>query len=112
MQGQWNSDLNELGREQADRNGRFLASLDIEHIVASPLDRTRQTAEIINQHLNLDITYDERIMEWHCGDWSGEMRDEVLPRGTALSGIFANSDRVPWHDRPGHGRHTAGDEPG
>ena len=80
MQGQWNSDLNELGREQADRNGRFLASLDIEHIVASPLDRTRQTAEIINQHLNLDITYDERIMEWHCGDWSGEMWDEVADK--------------------------------
>ncbi|MBO6703483.1 MAG: histidine phosphatase family protein [Pseudomonadales bacterium] len=43
MQGQWNSDLNDLGRQQADINGRLLAGLDIEHIVASPLDRTRQT---------------------------------------------------------------------
>lgn len=77
MQGQWNSDLTELGREQADINGRFLATLGIDYLVASPLDRTRQTADIINQHLKLDINYDGRIMEWHCGDWSGELWDDV-----------------------------------
>ncbi len=77
MQGQWNSDLNELGREQADVNGRFLSQLGIEHMVASPLDRTRQTAEIINQYLELEVAFDDRIMEWDCGDWSGEMWDDV-----------------------------------
>ena len=77
MQGQWNSDLTELGREQADINGRFLATLGIDYLVASPLNRTKQTADIINQHLELDINYDGRIMEWHCGDWSGELWDDV-----------------------------------
>jgi broad specificity phosphatase PhoE len=77
MQGQWNSDLSELGREQAETNGKFLATLDIDHIVVSPLDRTRQTADIINQHLGLKVHYDDRIKEWDCGDWSGEMWDEV-----------------------------------
>lgn len=77
MQGQWNSDLNDLGRTQADINGKFLASIGIQHLVASPLDRTRQTAEIINEHLDLPVNYDPRIMEWDCGDWSGEMWDEV-----------------------------------
>ena len=80
MQGQWNSDLNELGREQADRNGQFLATLGIEYMVASPLDRTRQTASIINKHLELDVQYDDRIMEWDCGDWSGEMWDQVADK--------------------------------
>ena len=77
MQGQWNSDLNDLGREQADVNGRLLAELDIEAMFASPLDRTRQTAEIVNQYLSLPVVYDDRIMEWDCGDWSGHLRDEV-----------------------------------
>lgn len=77
MQGQWNSDLSELGRDQSAINGKFLSSLGIEYLVASPLDRTRQTADIINRHLELDINFDDRIMEWHCGDWSGEMWDEV-----------------------------------
>jgi broad specificity phosphatase PhoE len=77
MQGQWNSDLSELGRTQADANGRLLANLDIDAIFASPLDRTRQTAEIITQHVALPIAYDDRIKEWDCGDWSGHLYDEV-----------------------------------
>lgn len=77
MQGQWNSDLNELGRKQADVNGEFLMHLGIEYLVASPLDRTRQTAEIIDGHLGTNFDVDDRIKEWHCGDWSGEMWDEV-----------------------------------
>ncbi len=77
MQGQWNSDLNELGRQQADVNGRFLKGLDIEYMIASPLDRTRQTATIIDAHLGISFDVDDRIKEWHCGDWSGEMWDEV-----------------------------------
>lgn len=77
MQGQWNSDLNDIGRHQADINGQFLKPLDIEYLVASPLDRTTQTAEIINQHLNLDVIFDDRLKEWDCGDWSGEMWDDV-----------------------------------
>jgi broad specificity phosphatase PhoE len=77
MQGQWNSDLSELGRAQARVNGELLASMNIDAVFASPLDRTRQTSEIINQHLNLPITYDERIMEWDCGDWSGYLYEEI-----------------------------------
>ncbi|MCB1693603.1 MAG: histidine phosphatase family protein [Pseudomonadales bacterium] len=78
MQGQWNSDLSPLGREQARVNGELLAGLGIETIFASPLDRTRQTAEIINGYLGLPVTYDERIMEWDCGDWSGYLYAEVM----------------------------------
>lgn len=77
MQGRWNSNLSDLGRRQAEVNGRFLDSQNIEALFVSPLDRTRQTAEIINQYLNLAATYDDRIMEWDCGDWSGHLYAEV-----------------------------------
>ncbi len=77
MQGQWNSDLNELGQSQAEVNGKLLATLDIEALFASPLDRTRQTADIINQYLSVLICHDDRIMEWDCGDWSGHLYQEV-----------------------------------
>lgn len=77
MQGQWNSNLNERGRGHADVNGQMLKALDIDALYVSPLDRTRQTAEIINQYLNLEPVFDERIMEWDCGDWSGEMYAEI-----------------------------------
>jgi len=80
MQGQWNSDLNELGRRQADRNGHFLATQHIDAMYVSPLDRTKQTAEIINQHLKLQPTFDDRIMEWDCGDWSGHLYQDVMKK--------------------------------
>lgn len=77
MQGQWNSDLDDLGREQAGINGRWLAGLGIEALFASPLDRTRQTAEIINRHLGLPVVHDERLKEWDCGDWSGWLYADI-----------------------------------
>jgi broad specificity phosphatase PhoE len=80
MQGQWNSDLSGLGRGQADINGKLLETLDIEAMFVSPLARTRQTAEIINRYLNLPMAFDDRIMEWDCGDWSGHLYDEVMQK--------------------------------
>ena len=77
MQGQWNSDLNDRGREQADVNGLFLKSQNIGKLYVSPLDRTKQTAEIINRHLDVPVSYDDRIMEWDTGDWSGHLYADV-----------------------------------
>jgi broad specificity phosphatase PhoE len=77
MQGRWNSDLSELGRAQARVNADLLATLDPQVLFVSPLDRTRQTAEIINQRLQIPLYHDDRIMEWDCGDWSGYLYDEV-----------------------------------
>ena len=97
MQGQSNSDLTELGRQQAQTNGQFLAGVSIDYLVASPLDRTRQTAAIINRYLQLDIKYDVRIMEWDCGDWSGELWDQLDKKwltnsmpGAVIPSIFAD----------------------
>lgn len=77
MQGQMNSDLSKLGRAQANAAGELLEQFGIEALYASPLDRTRQTAAIINRRLELPVTFDDRIMEWDCGDWSGHLYAEV-----------------------------------
>ena len=77
MQGQWNSNLSALGRQQANTNAQLLARLDIQSIYASPLDRTRQTTEIIQQHVPVEAAYDPRIMEWDCGHWSGHLYEDV-----------------------------------
>ena len=64
MQGQKNSDLNDVGRAQADVHGRFLSDLGIDAIYASPLERARQTVEIVRRHVDLEPQFDARIMEW------------------------------------------------
>jgi broad specificity phosphatase PhoE len=77
MQGQKNSDLNDVGWQQAEVHGRLLATLGIEAIYASPLDRARQTVEIVRGYVDREVCFDERIMEWDCGDWSGHLRSKV-----------------------------------
>jgi probable phosphoglycerate mutase len=48
-------DLNDRGRDQARRTGAALASeYDVDRIVASDLDRTRETARLLRRALGLD----------------------------------------------------------
>lgn len=82
MQGRKNSNLNALGREQAAAHGRLLAELGIDALYASPLERARQTVELIRQRVDLPVRFDDRIMEWNCGDWSGRLRAEVRTEWT------------------------------
>ncbi len=97
MQGQWNSDLNDLGRHQADENGVLLKKQCIDHMIVSPLDRTRQTAEIIDKHLGIGFEFDKRIVEWHCGDWSGEMWADLPAKWPEA---FAAWEADRYHYRP------------
>jgi probable phosphoglycerate mutase len=96
MQGQQNSHLSELGRDQARATGRLLATLDIEAAYASPLDRAKQTAEIIQGFAGLAVTYDARLMEWDCGAWSGELRGDVAKKWPAE---WAALEADPFHYR-------------
>jgi probable phosphoglycerate mutase len=77
MQGQLESDLTARGREQTEVNARVLANLGIEELYSSPLGRARESAAIINRQLSLPIRCDSRIKEWDCGDWSGELYEDV-----------------------------------
>ncbi len=77
MQGQWDSRLSELGRRHADDNGRWLATLGIEHAWASPLGRVRETVAIVNKHFAIEPVWDNRLKEWSSGDWSGELYADI-----------------------------------
>ncbi len=55
--------LSERGILEAQAAAQFLESSGIEHLFASPLERTMQTARIIAEHLGLGCTVDERLAE-------------------------------------------------
>jgi broad specificity phosphatase PhoE len=76
---QQNPGLSEQGRIQAYRAGENLKQLGIsfDRIVASPMLRARQTAEIIAGVIGFDptkIIFDERLMEYDVGDLSGKSK--------------------------------------
>ena len=67
-QGQQDSLLSDLGRAQAERAGEVYASEKIDRIVASPLSRARHTAEAVAKHHDVEIIFDDGLMECHLGD--------------------------------------------
>ncbi len=59
------TDLTDLGREQAARLGKWLAEQEYRFtaIYCSTLRRARQTAEIVNAHFGLEIVFDPDLRE-------------------------------------------------
>jgi broad specificity phosphatase PhoE len=55
--------LSELGRKMADRVAEHLADRDIRYVVASPLERARETAAPIAAAHELTVATDERLIE-------------------------------------------------
>lgn len=77
IQGKTNTSLNEIGINQAEEVREKLESKKIDLIISSPLDRTRQTAEIINKNMKLPIKYNENLMERNFGIYEGKNSKEI-----------------------------------
>ena len=74
-----NPPLNDDGREQARATGEWLAPLSgtFDALVSSPVLRTRQTAEILAEFLDLEIEEEPGIAEMEFGTWDGMSFTEV-----------------------------------
>lgn len=72
IQGRTNISLNEKGINQAEEVRKKLEEKDIDLIIASPLDRTKQTAEIINKNMKVPIKYHNNLMERDFGVYEGK----------------------------------------
>lgn len=77
MQGQSNTRLNQIGIEQADKVRKIIEEKNIDLIISSPLERTKQTAEIINKNMNKPIEYNEKIMERNFGILEGKIANQI-----------------------------------
>ena len=64
--------LNDDGKAQATALGERLADAPIKQLYASPLERTMETAQAIQQHHpQLEIQPNEGLGEVRYGDWEG-----------------------------------------
>jgi len=55
--------LSELGMQMAERVAKTMTGRDITYLVASPLERARETAKPTAEALGLEIVTDERVIE-------------------------------------------------
>jgi broad specificity phosphatase PhoE len=73
--------LTEIGRQQVVLSAEAVAAEGIDALFASPMRRTRETAEIISEACGgLPIRFDERLRESDNGIWNGRSIDEFSER--------------------------------
>lgn len=101
--GSLNPELNEVGRAQALALRLELPS-SIDGIVVSPLLRARQTAEIINEHLNFPVHTIECFRERNVGVFEGLTQVEARQRHPEL---WAQNITRHWHLSPPDGESIA-----
>ncbi|GIG41564.1 MSMEG_4193 family putative phosphomutase [Cellulomonas phragmiteti] len=120
--------LDDVGREQAARAADRLAAVALAGMVTSPLERCRETADLLlgRQPGSPALTVDERLTECDYGTWQGrsltDLAQEPLwatvqsypsavtfPGGESLAGMQARAvAAVRAHDAAVEERHGAG----
>ena len=97
--------LNEQGERQARELAARLAALRIDHILSSPLQRARRTAELALPDASIEA--DDDLMEWDYGAYEGRSTVDIeverpgwrlfrdgCPGGETLDSVGVRADRV------------------
>jgi probable phosphomutase (TIGR03848 family) len=71
-------ELDETGIAQANSLRERLAALPLTAVVASPLDRTVQTARLMLGDRDVPVHLEERVGECRYGDWTGRPLKELV----------------------------------
>lgn len=90
-------ELSEEGREQARHLARRLSSEKLGAIYASPLSRTRETAEILAEPHQMKVELRDGLREISHGHWEGLTRTEVEQR---FGGEYASWESDPFTFAP------------
>jgi broad specificity phosphatase PhoE len=69
--------LSDAGRRQAESTAELLARYEVAAVYASPLLRSRQTAEIMAAPHRLEVRQCDAILEVDVGDWEGRSWDDI-----------------------------------
>lgn len=78
-EGRANFHLTEKGNKQALAMSQFIkANYNITKLYSSPLNRAKETAKYLSDTFNLDVIYDDNLMEFNNGLLAGLSREEAL----------------------------------
>jgi broad specificity phosphatase PhoE len=101
-QGQADPPLNSNGIKQAQQLAIELLQSSIDVIYTSPLLRTKETADIISEKLDVQQIDEPRLMEINQGDWQTRLRSEIEHLYPEL---FAAWENTPWDVSPPGGEY-------
>ncbi|MCV7154477.1 glucosyl-3-phosphoglycerate phosphatase [Mycolicibacterium pyrenivorans] len=107
MQGQLDTELSELGREQAVHAAEVLAKRQPLLIVSSDLRRALDTAVTLGDRCGQPVSIDTRLRETHLGDWQGMTHLEV--DAAAPGARLAWREDARWAPHGGESREDVAD---
>ena len=102
MQGQLDTELSDLGRDQAVEAAEVLAKRQPLLIVSSDLQRALDTAVRLGERSGLPVEVDARLRETHLGDWQGMTHIEVDAAAPGARIAWRNDAR--WAPHGGESR--------
>jgi probable phosphomutase (TIGR03848 family) len=70
--------LDDTGRAQVQAVAERLAAVPLAGVVSSPLERCRQTADVVAAGRDLAVQNDDRLGEARYGDWTGRPIKELV----------------------------------
>ncbi|MEK4486410.1 histidine phosphatase family protein [Psychrobacillus sp. FSL H8-0484] len=93
MQGWKDSDLTEIGVQNAIDLGERLQSTPIDAIYSSPSNRTQKTTKLICGNRNIPIILDEDLREINMGIWEGKTQSYIKENYPTEHNNFWNAPR-------------------
>ncbi len=102
MQGQLDTDLTDLGRDQAVAAAEVLAKRQPLLILSSDLRRALDTATVLGERSGVPVGVDARLRETHLGDWQGLTHLDV--DAAAPGARLAWRDDARWAPHGGESR--------
>ena len=102
MQGQLDTELSDLGRDQAVAAAEVLAKRQPLLIVSSDLRRALDTATTLGERSGMPLQVDARLRETHLGDWQGMTHIEVDAAAPGARIAWRNDAR--WAPHGGESR--------
>ncbi len=78
--GQTERNLNETGIKQAEETKNKLQNIKYDMVICSPMNRAKQTAEIIINGKDMPIIFDERLRERKLGELEGNPITEACEK--------------------------------
>ncbi|MGH9437892.1 MAG: histidine phosphatase family protein, partial [Terriglobia bacterium] len=99
--GRSESPLDEMGNAQVEQAANFLKGRSISAIISSPVERARESAQMIAQALKLPLTLDDRLASFDLGSLQGQaisdMR-EMFERAKANPDELMGGTGESWND--------------
>lgn len=87
--------LTDEGRRQAHQAAVALSALPLSAVISSPLERAKETAEIIARGWDIPVRTDPRLMDTDVGRWAGQKIDDLARNDPAWKAFTEKPDEPP-----------------